>query len=107
VGHKSLGSGSESLGGYSHDPKFSPDGRSLYHLKKALPGSGPTELWKADLPAGHREVLLPGIAIQTNPLPAYDVSPDGRYIVATGLNNRGKPRLCTSNGTERFLVESI
>jgi len=91
--HDSPGERQISLEGYSYEPKFSPDGRSLYYLKKALPGSGPTELWKADLPAGHREVLLPGIAIQANPLPAYDVSPDGRYIVATGLDNRGKPRL--------------
>ncbi len=91
--HDHSGEHQISVEGYSYEPKFSPDGRSLYYLKKALPGSGPTELWKVDLHAGHREVLLPGIAIQPNPLPAYDISPDGGQIVVAALDNRGKPRL--------------
>jgi len=91
--HDSSGERQISMEGYSYEPKFSPDGRRLYYLKKALPGSGPTELWRADLTSGRREVLLPGIAIQANPLPAYDISPVGRQIVATGIDNRGKPRL--------------
>jgi Tol biopolymer transport system component len=91
--HESSSERQISVEGYTYKPKFSPDGRSLYYLKKALPGSGPTELWKADLHTGRREILLPGIAIQANPLPAYDISPDGLQIVATGLDNRGKPRL--------------
>jgi Tol biopolymer transport system component len=91
--HDSSGERQISVEGYSYEPKFSPDGRSLYYLKKALPGSGPTELWAADLASGRREVLLPGIAIGANPSPAFDISPDGRQIVATGLDKLGKPRL--------------
>ncbi len=91
--HDPSGERQISVEGYSYQPKFSPDGRSLYYLKKALPGSGPTELWKVDLHGGQRQAVLPGIAIQASPLPAYDMSPDGRHIVATGLDNRGKPRL--------------
>lgn len=95
--HDSSGERQISVEGYSYEPKFSPDGRSLYYLKKALPGSSPTELWRADITSGRREVLLPGIAVQANPSPAYDISPDGRQIVATGLDNRGKPRLWVVN----------
>jgi hypothetical protein len=79
--------------GDSFAPKFAPDGRALYYLRKAFPGSGATELWRANLRSGYREVLLPGIAIQTNPLPSYDVSTDGRTVVAAGLDKTGKPRL--------------
>jgi eukaryotic-like serine/threonine-protein kinase len=91
--HDPSGERQISVEGYSYEPKFSPDGRSLYYLKKALPAFGPTELWGADLGSGRREVLLPGIAVGADPLPAYDISPDARQIVVTGVDNHAKHRL--------------
>jgi Tol biopolymer transport system component len=105
--HDSSGERQISAEGYSYEPKFSPNGRSLYYLKKALPGSGPTELWVVDLASGRREVLLTGIAIGADPLPAYDTSPDGRQIVVTGDDDRGKHRLWVVDTDRRFPPRQI
>jgi serine/threonine protein kinase/Tol biopolymer transport system component len=105
--HDSTGERQISVEGYSYGPKFSPDGRSLYYLKKALPGSGPIELWVADLASGRCEVVLPGIAIDADPSPAYDISPDGRQLVVTGVDKRGKPGLWVVDTSRRLPPRQI
>jgi Tol biopolymer transport system component len=97
--HDSSGERQISLEGYSWDPKFSPDGKSLYYLvlKGALPGFDASQLWVADLASGRRELLLPGVAIGgilsgVSGI-SYDVSPDGHQIVVSGIDNEDKHRL--------------
>src|SRR5579859_3799491 len=81
-----------SLEGYSYDPRFTPDGKKLCYriLKGALPVSDPSELRVVDLESGRSEALLPGFAVAGPPGMPYDISPDGRQVVATGRDENGK-----------------
>ena len=93
--HDSSGERQVSLEGYSYDPKFTPDGKRLCYriLKGALPMSDPSELRVVDLDSGRNDSLLPGFSIVGGPGRPYDISPDGRQVVATVLGHDGKHRL--------------
>lgn len=84
-----------SVEGFSFDPKITPDGKRLCYriLRGALPTSDPSELHMVDLDSGRDESLLPGFAVVGTPRHTYDVSPDGRQIVANALGPKGEHRL--------------
>jgi Tol biopolymer transport system component len=81
--------------GYSYDPKFTPDGNQLCYriLKGGLTSYDPGELHVMELDTGHHEPLLPGLTISGGPGLAYQISPDGRQVVAVVKDREGKPRL--------------
>ena len=81
--------------GYSHDPKFTPDGKKLFYriLKGNNLWTDPSELKVLDLDSGLTQPLLPGLPVVGGLGLAYDISPDGREIVAAVLDREGKPRL--------------
>ncbi len=93
--HDANGERQISLEGYSYDPKFTPDGKHLCYriLKGALTAYDPGELRLVELDTGHNEPLLPGVAISGPPGRAYEISPDGRHVVAAVKDREGKPRL--------------
>ncbi len=81
-----------SLEGYAFAPKFTPDGkRLLYQVRK----QAASELWVAELDSGRSEPLLPGFPVAVNSLgaEAYDISADGRQVVAASADSGGKLRL--------------
>jgi Tol biopolymer transport system component len=86
-----------SLEGYAHKPKFTPDGKRLLYtvLKSAAPEQ--SELWVAELDSGLNEPLLSGFPIGIGGVAAsrapYDISRDGRQVVAEALDQEGKSRL--------------
>jgi Tol biopolymer transport system component len=81
--------------GYSYDPKFAAGGKKLCYrvLKGNSPWTDPSELRVLDIDSGRSEPLLPGISVIGGQGLVYDVSPDGREIVAGALDREGKPRL--------------
>jgi serine/threonine protein kinase len=93
--HDATGDRQISLEGYSYDPKFTPDGKQLCYriLKGALTTYDPGELHIVELDSGHNERLLPGLTISGPPGRAYEISPDGRQVVAAVKDHVGKPRL--------------
>lgn len=84
-----------SLEGFSFDPRITPDGKRLCYriLKGALPTSDPSELRMVELDSGRQRPLLPGVAVVGLPRRTYDISPDGREIVANVLGPKGEHRL--------------
>jgi len=91
--HGADGERQVSLEGYAYNVKFTPDGKRLCFriLKGSQPSSDPTELWIADLDSGRIEALLPGFSlVGAQP---YDISPDGREVVAAVRNSDGKDQL--------------
>jgi Tol biopolymer transport system component len=85
-----------SLEGLSHDPKFTPDGKALCYrvFKHTLDvQSGTSELRIVDLESGRNEPLLPGLAIVGVPGGAYDISRDGRWVLASTIDREGKRRI--------------
>jgi hypothetical protein len=82
-----------SLEGFSYDPRFTPDGKSLVYrvLKAASPRTDASELRIADLASGGSEPLLPGFAVVG--WHSYSIAPDGRKIVVAALDREGKSRL--------------
>jgi Tol biopolymer transport system component len=93
--HDAHGERQVSLEGFSYDPKFTPDGKRLCYriLKGTVPIHDPGELHVVELDTGHNEPLLPGLAVSGNLGLAYDISPDGRQVVAAAPDGEGKPRL--------------
>jgi serine/threonine protein kinase len=93
--HDARGERQVSLEGYSYDPKFTPDGKRLCYriLKGPAPSDAASELHVVELDTGDNEPLLPGLAISGPPGLAYDISPDGRRVVAAAPDGEGKPRL--------------
>ena len=93
--HDARGERQMSLEGYSHDPKITPNGKQLcYRVQKgALTTYDPSELHVVDLDNGHDEALLPGVAISGQVGLAYDISRDGRQVVAAAKDRDGRPRL--------------
>jgi Tol biopolymer transport system component len=93
--HDARGERQVSLEGYSFDPKFTPDGKRLcYRILKGPLGYDATgELHVVELDTGDNEPLLPGLAISGPPGLAYDISPDGRRVVAAAPDGEGKPHL--------------
>src|SRR4030095_9987614 len=82
--HNSSGERQISLEGYSCDPKFTPDGKTLlYRIVQGALLTSPSELRVVDLDSGHNEPLLPGFAINGAwaGYGAYDISPDGQRVV--------------------------
>jgi hypothetical protein len=81
-----------SLEGFSFDPEITPDGKRLCYriLKGALPTSDPSELRMADLDSGRQQPLLPGLAVVGIPRRTYDISPDGRELVANVRGPNGE-----------------
>jgi hypothetical protein len=93
--HDSAGERQVSLEGYSYDPKFSPDGRTLcYRISKGtLAASESSQLHAVDLGSGADASLLPGFAVVGLFGHAYDISRDGRQVVVAALDKDGRPRL--------------
>jgi Tol biopolymer transport system component/tRNA A-37 threonylcarbamoyl transferase component Bud32 len=94
--HDASGERQVSLEGYSYDPKFTPDGKRLCY--RILKGPAPTynasgELHVVELDTGDNEPLLPGLAVSGEVGLAYNISPDGRQVVAAAPDDEGKPRL--------------
>ncbi len=87
--HDSRGDRQVSLEGFAYQPKFSPDGNTLFYavLKSYSPSR--SELWFAELDSGRNEPLLPGFPVGA----FYDISPDGRQVVVEAPDREGKPRL--------------
>ncbi|HLK47623.1 MAG TPA: protein kinase [Bryobacteraceae bacterium] len=92
--HGAEGDRQVSLEGFAYDPQFTPDGRKLGYriLKGALPTDS-SELWIADLATGTSEPLLPGVSIAGGNAMAYDISRDGRRLIAAELDRTGHRRL--------------
>jgi Tol biopolymer transport system component len=84
-----------SMEGYSYDPEFTPDGKKLCYriLKGALTTYDPGELRVVELDTGHNEPVLPGLEVFGPPGRAFQISPDGRQVVAAVKDREGKPRL--------------
>jgi serine/threonine protein kinase/Tol biopolymer transport system component len=93
--HDGSGDRQVSLEGYSFDPKLTPDGKQVCYrvLKGALTTYDPGELHLVELDTGHHEPLLPGLAISGQVGLAYDISRDGRQVVAAANDRDGRPRL--------------
>jgi Tol biopolymer transport system component len=93
--HDARGERQVSLEGFSYDPKFTPDGKRLCYriLKGTVPTFDPGQLHVVELDTGHNEPLLPGLAVSGTLGLAYDISPDGRQVVAAVPDGEGKPRL--------------
>jgi hypothetical protein len=93
--HTPSGDRETSREGFSYDPKFTPDGKKLcYRILKGVDTlSDPSELRVVDLDSGRDEPLLPGLQIFRQTGFAYDVSPDGKQVVAAARDPEGKGRL--------------
>jgi Tol biopolymer transport system component len=95
---------SEEVAGFSYTPTFSPDGKSLFYLRRESPG-GATELWRADLESEQSAKVVPGFAIHE-----YDVSTDGREAVFSAqsgqtlqiwlatMDQSARPQLVSASG---------
>ncbi|MBZ5559768.1 MAG: protein kinase [Acidobacteriia bacterium] len=89
--HESKGDRQISSEGYSFDPKFTPDGRSLIYriLKGTLAASDSSELRLVDLESGRSERLLSEIPAAGLLSLAYDISSDAQHLVIATDNDRG------------------
>ncbi len=108
--HDSRGDRQVSLEGQAFKPKFTPDGKKLlYRIRRG----NSSELWVADLDAGHGEPLLPGfpVAGSVGPVAAwnsgYDLSPDGSDVAFFSPGRDGKPRLWIAAVDRRFPPRQI
>jgi Tol biopolymer transport system component len=81
--HDSGGDRQVSAEGYSYDPEFTPDGKKLcFRRSKGVPtGFASSELMIVDMSSRTAEPLLPGVSVVGSPGHAYDVSPDGHWVV--------------------------
>jgi Tol biopolymer transport system component len=86
-----------SMEGYSFDPKLSRDGRKLFYriLRGPVPIADPSELRVMDLQTGRNTQLFPGIGVSGFTSKAYDVSPDGSWVVASARDSQGKWQIWT------------
>ena len=96
--HDAAGERQVSLEGYSIDPKFSRDGKRLFYriLKGAIALSDPSELRVVDLETGRSRAVMPGVPVAGYAGWAYDISPDGAWVVASAKDPAGKWRLWTA-----------
>ncbi len=81
------------LEGNAADPKFSPDGKSLYYrvvraIQRCCEVRDPGELWVTDLASGHSLRVAP----ELQPV-EYNISRDGRSVVMIVADTEGKLRL--------------
>jgi serine/threonine protein kinase/Tol biopolymer transport system component len=89
--HDANGERQISLEGHASQPKFSPDGKTLFYV---VENAGAFELWSADVESGRTEPLLPGLQLGGGGISRlYDVSPDGREVVVHAFDAEGKSRL--------------
>lgn len=91
--HDSGGERQVSLEGYNYDPEFTPDGTSLcFRRSKGVPSGlfAASELMVVDVKSGIAEPLLPGVSVVGLPGYAYDVSPDGRWVVVAARDRESK-----------------
>jgi Tol biopolymer transport system component len=92
--HDPKGERQISLEGNDYDPKFTPDGKKLCYTIVTNARyqftfyKSPGELRVADLESGRSEPLVPGF-----PVLDYDISGDGRLVVMSTLDGKGKTRL--------------
>jgi eukaryotic-like serine/threonine-protein kinase len=93
--HDSAGERQLSIEGYSHDPKFTPNGKLLCYrvLQGGLTTYDASQLRIVELETGHNEPLLPGYRITGPPGRGYEISPDGRQVVTAVKDAAGKPRI--------------
>ena len=93
--HSPAGDRALSREGYSFDPKFTPDGKKLCYriLKGVMPQGDASDLRIVDLDSGRDESLLPGFGVFGQIGSAYDISSDGRQVVAAVRDREGKVRL--------------
>ena len=77
--------------GDSSRPRFSPDGSTVYYMKRRTMVTGETaaaggieagELWRVDVETGRSERMLPGFDIHS-----YELSADGRRVVFSTQND--------------------
>jgi serine/threonine protein kinase/Tol biopolymer transport system component len=81
------------LEGNAADPRFAPDGKSLYYrvvkaIQKCCEVRDPGELWVTDLASGHSQRIAPGF----QPL-EYDISRDGHSVAMIVSDTEGKLRV--------------
>jgi WD40-like Beta Propeller Repeat len=76
--HDAHGDRALSSQGYAEGtpPVFSSDGKHLYYLLRRDSPASPAELWRADLPSGKSEVVVPGVSIRE-----YDFRRDEKEVV--------------------------
>jgi serine/threonine protein kinase/WD40 repeat protein len=86
--------------GYSDEPHFSRDGKSLYYLVRRHGLSGQFvggELVVTDLASRHTQTLLSGIEVA-----GYSVSPDGKGVVFAAVDKSGLWNLWLASLDETF-----
>jgi Tol biopolymer transport system component len=89
--HDSRGERQISVEGRASEPRFSPDGKTLFFV--AQKGAS-AELWFADVDSGRAEPLLPNFdLVSGNISRLYDISPDGRQVVVHARDAEGKDRI--------------
>src|SRR5262249_54634436 len=86
-----------SLEGYATRPSFSADGKAVYYLLRRESLRAARELWRAQLPTGKSDRLLPGFSIDS-----YQVSADGREVVFEMRPEGGKTQLWLASLDRRF-----
>jgi Tol biopolymer transport system component/predicted Ser/Thr protein kinase len=96
--HDARGEHQVSVEGYSFNPQFTSDGKTLcYHLSKSTSGAGGSgEIRVVDLESGRDEALMPGVLSN-----AYDISPDGDRVVAAVDDRDGKRTLWLASLSRR------
>jgi eukaryotic-like serine/threonine-protein kinase len=103
--HDSNGERQISLEGYASEPRFSPDGTTLFYV---VQNAGSLELWSADVASGRTEPLLPGFSLAADGISRlYDVSPDGRQVVVHALDAQRRPRLWLAPVNRRTAPQPI
>ena len=80
--------------GFGFDPKITRNGKWLCYriLKGSNAYANPSELVALELDSGHTHHPLAGFSLVGGPGVAYDLSPDGTWVIA-GVSVEGKPRL--------------
>jgi hypothetical protein len=81
------------LEGNATDPRFAPDGKSLYYrvvkaIQRCCEVRDPGELWVTDLASGHSQRIAP----ELQPL-EYNISRDGQSVAMIVSDTEGKLRL--------------
>jgi eukaryotic-like serine/threonine-protein kinase len=81
------------LEGNAADPRFAPDGKSLYYrvvkaIQRCCEIRDPGELWVTDLASGHSQRIAP----ELQPL-EYNISHDGQSVAMIVPDTEGKLRL--------------
>jgi DNA-binding winged helix-turn-helix (wHTH) protein/Tol biopolymer transport system component len=73
--------------GERYPPSFTEDGRYIYYLARARPGSEP-ELWRVEVNSGKSEAVFPGL-----PMLTYDISRDGTEVLYSNSAAKGTAQI--------------